>query len=39
MIAKEIPNTKLKIYSQASYYLPFEIADELNKDIIDFLKN
>ncbi|MCS3530457.1 alpha/beta fold hydrolase [Chryseobacterium sp. JUb7] len=39
MIAKEIPNTKLKIYPKASHYLPFEIADELNKDVIDFLKN
>ncbi|MFC3159292.1 Pimeloyl-ACP methyl ester carboxylesterase [Chryseobacterium arachidis] len=39
MIAKEIPNAKLKIYPKASHYLPFEIADELNKDVIDFLKN
>ncbi|WP_326985043.1 alpha/beta fold hydrolase [Chryseobacterium sp. MYb264] len=39
MLAKEIPNAKLKIYPKVSHYLPFEIADELNKDVIDFLKN
>jgi len=39
MIAKEILNAKLKIYPKASHYLPFEIAEDLNKDVIDFLKN
>lgn len=39
MIAKEIPNAKLKIYPKATHYLPFEIAEDLNKDVIDFLKN
>ncbi|WP_267401999.1 MULTISPECIES: alpha/beta fold hydrolase [unclassified Chryseobacterium] len=39
MLAKEIPNSKLKIYPKVSHYLPFEIADELNKDVVDFLKN
>ncbi|MCA6068875.1 alpha/beta fold hydrolase [Chryseobacterium sp. RG1] len=39
MIAREIPNAKLKIYPKASHYLPFEIAEDLNKDVIDFLKN
>lgn len=39
MIAKEIPNAKLKIYPKVTHYLPFEIADDLNKDIIGFLKN
>lgn len=38
MLAKEIPNATLKIYPQASHYLPFEIADELNKDVVEFLK-
>ncbi|MCE3076715.1 alpha/beta fold hydrolase [Chryseobacterium gwangjuense] len=39
MMAKEIPNAKLKIYPKATHYLPFEIAEDLNKDVIDFLKN
>jgi len=39
MIAKEIPGAKLKIYPKASHYLPFEIAEDLNRDVIDFLKN
>ncbi len=39
MIAKEIPNAKLKIYPKATHYLPFEIAEDVNKDVIDFLKN
>jgi pimeloyl-ACP methyl ester carboxylesterase len=39
MLAKEIPNAKLTIYPKASHYLPFEIAEDLNKDVIDFLKN
>lgn len=39
MIAKEIPNAKLKIYPKATHYLSFEIAEDLNKDVVDFLKN
>lgn len=39
MMAKEIPNAKLKIYPKATHYLPYEIAEDLNKDVIDFLKN
>ncbi|WP_121460089.1 alpha/beta fold hydrolase [Chryseobacterium defluvii] len=39
MMAKEIKNSKLKIYKKASHYVPFEVADELNKDVVDFLKN
>jgi len=39
MLAKEIPNAKLKIYPKVSHYLPFEIPDELNKDVVNFLKN
>ncbi|MPS65887.1 MAG: hypothetical protein DI622_10225 [Chryseobacterium sp.] len=39
MIAKEIPKAKLKIYPKATHYLPFEIAEDVNKDVISFLKN
>ncbi|GAB0155340.1 hypothetical protein CHRYSEOSP005_06010 [Chryseobacterium sp. Alg-005] len=39
MLAKELRNSKLKIYANASHYVPFEVADELNRDVIDFLKN
>lgn len=39
MIAKETPNAKLKIYPKVTHYLPFEIAYDLNKDVIGFLKN
>lgn len=39
MIAKEIPKAKLKIYPKATHYLPFEIAEDVNKDVINFLKN
>lgn len=39
MLAKELRNSKLKIYTNASHYVPFEVADELNRDVIDFLKN
>ncbi len=38
LISKEIPNAKLKIYKDATHMIPFENADELNKDIIEFLK-
>ena len=38
-IAKEIPNSKLKIYKGASHGVPIERAEELNKDVIEFLKN
>lgn len=37
-IAKEIPNSKLKIYKGASHGVPIERAEELNKDVIEFLK-
>lgn len=37
-IAKEIPNSKLKIYEGASHGVPIERAEELNKDVIEFLK-
>ena len=38
-IAKEIPNSTLKIYKNANHSIPIENAEELNKDVIDFLKN
>ncbi|PZU90185.1 MAG: alpha/beta hydrolase [Chryseobacterium sp.] len=38
-IAKEIPNSKLKIYKGASHGVPVERAEELNKDVIEFIKN
>lgn len=37
-IAKEIPNSNLKIYKGASHGVPIERAEELNKDVIEFLK-
>ncbi|MGH1519495.1 alpha/beta fold hydrolase [Chryseobacterium sp. JK1] len=36
-IAKQIPNTKMKIYKDTTHMVPFEKADELNADIIQFL--
>lgn len=38
LISKEIPNAKLKIYKDATHMIPFENADQLNQDIIEFLK-
>lgn len=38
-IAKEIPNSKLKIYKGASHGVPIERAEELSKDVIEFIKN
>lgn len=38
-IAKEIRNSKLKIYKGASHGVPIERAEELNKDVIEFIKN
>ncbi|SHK39389.1 alpha/beta fold hydrolase [Epilithonimonas mollis] len=38
-IAKEIPNSKLKIYKGASHGVPVERAEELSKDVIKFIKN
>ncbi|WPO91800.1 alpha/beta fold hydrolase [Chryseobacterium sp. HR92] len=37
LIAKEIPNAELKIYSNATHMIPFENADQLNTDILHFL--
>lgn len=36
-IAKQIPNSELKIYKDATHMIPFEKADELNADILQFL--
>lgn len=38
ILATQIPNAKLKIYKDATHMIPFENADELNKDLIEFLK-
>lgn len=37
-IAKEIPNSKLKIYKGVSHGVPIERAEELSKDVIGFIK-
>lgn len=37
-IAKEIPNSKLKIFKDTSHGVPIEKADELNQDVIQFIK-
>ncbi len=37
-IAKEIPNSKLKIFKGASHGVPVERAEELSKDVIEFIK-
>ena len=38
-IAKEIPNSKLKIFQGASHGVPVERAEELSRDVIEFIKN
>jgi pimeloyl-ACP methyl ester carboxylesterase len=38
LIAKQIPNAKLTIYKNATHFIPFENSDELNKDVLEFLK-
>lgn len=37
-IAGEIPDSKLKIYKGASHGVPVERAEELSKDVIEFIK-
>lgn len=37
-IAKEIPNSQLKIYKGASHGVPIERAEELSQDVIKFIK-
>ncbi|UFH31208.1 alpha/beta fold hydrolase [Chryseobacterium sp. C-71] len=38
LLSKQIPNATLKIYKDATHMIPFENADELNKDIVEFLR-
>ncbi len=37
-LAKQIPNSELKIYKDATHMIPFENAEQLNQDILEFLK-
>lgn len=37
-LAKQIPNSELRIYKDATHMIPFENADQLNQDILEFLK-
>lgn len=37
-IAKEIPKSKLKIFKDTSHGVPIEKADELNQDVIQFIR-
>ena len=37
-MAKQIPNSELKIYKGATHMIPFENADQLDQDILEFLK-
>lgn len=36
-IAKQIPNSELKIYKKATHFIPFENPEQLNNDILEFL--
>ncbi|WP_164463248.1 alpha/beta fold hydrolase [Chryseobacterium sp. G0201] len=36
-IAKQIPNSELKIYKNGTHFIPFENPEELNNDILEFL--
>jgi pimeloyl-ACP methyl ester carboxylesterase len=38
-IAKEIPDAKMKIYAGASHGVPIERAEELCRDVKEFIKN
>lgn len=38
-IAKEIPNSQLKIYKGASHGVPIERAEELSREVVGFIKN
>ncbi|WP_418124851.1 alpha/beta fold hydrolase [Chryseobacterium sp. PTM-20240506] len=37
LIAREIPNAKLRIYKNATHFVPFEEAQQLNEDMMKFL--
>ncbi|MCX8531019.1 alpha/beta fold hydrolase [Chryseobacterium luquanense] len=36
-MAKQIPNSELKIYKDATHMIPFENAEQLNLDILEFM--
>ncbi|MDH6250941.1 pimeloyl-ACP methyl ester carboxylesterase [Chryseobacterium sp. H1D6B] len=38
LISKQIPNAKLRIYKNATHFIPFENSDQLNKEVLEFLK-
>jgi pimeloyl-ACP methyl ester carboxylesterase len=35
-IATQIPGAELKVYKKATHFIPFENADQLNNDILEF---
>ncbi|MFP3593349.1 alpha/beta fold hydrolase [Chryseobacterium sp. SIMBA_038] len=37
-IAKQLPNSELKIYKNATHFIPLENPEELNADILEFLR-
>lgn len=37
-MAKQMPNSGLKIYKDATHMIPFENAEQLNQDILEFIK-
>lgn len=37
-MAKQMPNSELKIYKDATHMIPFENAEQLNQDILEFMK-
>lgn len=37
-MAKQMPNSELKIYKEATHMIPFENAGQLNQDILEFMK-
>ncbi|MET3537300.1 alpha/beta fold hydrolase [Chryseobacterium limigenitum] len=37
-IAKQIPNSEFKIYKNGTHFIPFENPEELNPDILEFLR-
>lgn len=38
-MAKQMPNSELKFYKDATHMIPFENAEQLNQDTLEFLKN
>jgi pimeloyl-ACP methyl ester carboxylesterase len=37
-MAKQMPNSELKIYKDATHMIPFENAEQVNQDILEFMK-